>query len=501
MTSLSLVLLLVMFILYGCAIGSPKNAATPPKFRPELYPDMFYYVGVGIVQQKDEGRARDEAKLKAKERLVAQIAQTTVTSIKNVHTSDDGSKQESVFKETVNESFIQEIEGVKFIEENFKPKSGEQVTYAVLSKREWETQKLTKIEKERIQAQAILSERYPGISATKEIAILNRAIALLEERVWGSLIEDRFDDTHGNLLALSRARINHLYPQVLQSTRVYHVFEGISTHSHAEAKSIAGARFRSYLCERLIGEYRPKQIRYGADIEVREEIPEYVDSFMNRHPTLFEYFLGPDSHPGSWQVYLAVSRALVDEMLNKDIDALHLQVHSFKQEFEGESSVGGKLTLLSKIRALLSTSFIGLAVEEELFGNGERSLQAIEESIIKSVELSIDVTPTVQSGAPFVIMVKVDNSMDLNTSIPVKLQVVSSNNQNKLDKSFTLNSTIPQMFPIEVPAAEKANSYTITLAWENHPEIAVKRTIPIAKQSRWTKFLNWLGFGKRDREG
>jgi len=495
-TNLFLMLILVMFILCGCAIGSSKNEVFPPKFNPALYPDTVYYVGLGIAQQKNEGIAREEAKLKAKERLVSQITQTTISSNKLVLTSDDGSTHESQYKEMVNESFMQEIEGVTFIEEAFRPKSGEQMTYAVLATREWETQKLTKIDKERMLAQAILSERYPGIPPTKEIIILTRAIAFLEERVWGALVEDRFDDTHGNLLSLSKARLSHLYPQVLQSTRVYHVFEGVSSLSQATAKNLASSYFQSYLGERLLSEYRPKQIRYGADYDLKEEITEYINSFMNKHPSLFEYFPGPDSLSGSWQVYLAASKAMVDEMLNKDIDSLYLQVHSFKQELEQETTVVDKLALLGKIKELLSTSFIGLAVEEDLFPNGLRSIQSIENSIIKSVQLMIDVPPSAEKGTPLTITARVRNSMNLETSIPVFLEVTDTSNRVKFEKQFIINASIPQFYSIDIPSNEKTNRYIISLTWEKYPDVSTKETVTLAKLPIVTRFLNFFGLGK-----
>lgn len=199
---------------------APKHA-TAPRFLAEQYPDDLYHIGVGIAVNKNYDRAREEARIKAKVDLISLLSSSTMRMNRTLLLTDNGRKQRTVFEETINESFIQEIEGVLFIEEPYNSRRKEQTTRAILSKTAWEAQKLTKIEQERVQARALLSERHPEMPAPKEIVILELVAEQLGQGVWGSFVEDRFDDAYGNALSLARARLNQLYAQALQSTRVY----------------------------------------------------------------------------------------------------------------------------------------------------------------------------------------------------------------------------------------------------------------------------------------
>ncbi|MFA5447838.1 MAG: hypothetical protein WC233_06135 [Sphaerochaeta sp.] len=485
--------LLLLLFSFFCVVGCAHTP--PPLFQPDQYPEDLYYIGIGIVINENSGQAREEAKLKAKEDLISQLTHSTVTAHRRVQVTDDGRTQQTIFEETINETFIQEVEGVAFIEESFLSKGAVQTTRAILSKQEWEIQKLTKIERERNRARAILSERYPDMPAPNEIVVLNRLITTLQEGIWGALVEDRFDGTFGNVLDLAKARLNNLYPQILQSARVYRTHEGTSILSQSHAKDVARGQFVSYLVNRLITQYSTLRIRYAwahSEGELRAGINEYVYNFMNKHPSLLEYIPGPDSHDSFWQVFAVVSQSQLDEALNKDIDDLYLQVLSLTQGLKEEKTVTAKLAYLAKIRFLLDNSFIGLTVEDELFGYGSGSLQALERNLIDSVQLIVAAPDSVQVGTQALVSIQVQSRLPLGATIPLTLQIKDSSHQIIREIPITLDTLDTSIQTIEVPGKEKSKEYTVTCSWSDYPQKNASKTIMIAQVSLLTRIKNWL---------
>ncbi len=124
---------LTSFFLILIFVCSCATLQEPPisNFDPLLFPTENFYIGIGIGKDKDKFKAKQTAKILAKADLASQI-ETTVISKKEASMLDDGFNQSSTYKELIEESLLQKLENISYIEEDFSPKNG-QITYAILT--------------------------------------------------------------------------------------------------------------------------------------------------------------------------------------------------------------------------------------------------------------------------------------------------------------------------------------------------------------------------------
>jgi len=460
------------------------------------YPPEKYYIGTGIITDKDRGKAKQTAKLQAISDLASQI-QTTVTATKTSSTLDNGTKQDLTFGELIEETLYQEFENIIYIEEAYTAKK-EQTTYAIMSRDAWEGQKARKILAERTSAEAIVSARYPDMSPVREITILSDAIASLEATMWGALVEAKFDDTYGFLLPMVKARREILYSRVLYSN-LYHISEGSSPVNIIGAKDDALLKFQIFLTEKLCKEYESLRVRVSSSMSataLRDTIAQYVPYSLAQNPNLLEYFEGPDSIKGLYHVYLLVSKTAWEEQEQRAIDELYQQVKSMELAFQADVSVTGKLNILERLEQLLSTSIFGLAVENIIFphqASSNQSIPSLREHLIDSVRLSLKTTNSVEEGEKVSIKVIVTNTSNLKTDIPVLCTVYDDKGKQRYSGTVPLSQGKSLDIEIGTDTRESAKNFNVRCFWTRYPQQKAEATIGIDKIPILTKIKRWFG--------
>lgn len=494
---LFLVFLLTLSIGSSCALWWEPPALM---FDPLYYPSEKFYIGVGIVRDKDRGKAKQAAKMLAITDLASQM-ETTVTSTKTASTFDNGTEQDLTYAESIQESLYQEFEEIIYLEEAYTSKK-EQTTYAIIKRDDWEAQKARKILAEQKQAQAILLARYPDIPPVREITILNDAKASLERTRWGALVEGTFDDAYGFLLPMIKARREILYARVRYSN-LYHISESLSQTSLMEAKDHASRQLQAFLTERLCKEYESLRVRVSSGMEsaiLRDEITRYVPYAFSQHPNLMEYIEGQNSTEGLFSACMIVSKTAWEEQKQRAIDELYQQVKKLEQAFHSEISLSKKLDLLTKTEELLGTSFFGLAVENSIFPHqdpSKRSIPSLRGHLVDSVKLSLDATRSVEEGQTISVRVALSGASDTQTVIPILCRAEDDTGKQRYLETIHVPLGDSHDIIIATDKNEKAKSLQVSCYWTQFPQQRAETIISITKAPILTRIKRFLSLGKK----
>ena len=490
--------LLLGFFLILALVSSCASLREPaaPMFDPLLYPPNEFYIGTGIIKEKDRGKAKQAAKLLAITDLASQI-QTTIVSKKEASLLDDGHNQNSTFKELIEETLYQEFENILYIEEDFSTKQG-QTTYAIINRTAWELQKARKILIEREHAQTILSERYPDISLAREISILNAALASLRKTTWGTLVQGKFDDSYGFLLSLVMARRNLLVTRA-QHSNLYHISNGFSTANFTQAKENALQHFQVFLAEKLYREYEKYRIIVSSPMpaeKLKAEIDEHIAFSFAQNSNLLEYFEAPDSTEELFHMVLLVEKIAWEEQEQRKYDMLYQQVYPFFQSYSQAKALTDQILALNKIKKLLATSCMGLVIEEQFFPQQKSNKQSIElllDQLIKSVDFSLTGPNSVQQGEDYSFDITLKNTRNLHTEIPVSI-IISDEKGNQVYSQFIFMKggeryTVKQF----VPPGKTIQTLRISCYWTDYPQQQAGTSISVKKLPIIKRILGWFG--------
>ncbi|MDY0288531.1 MAG: hypothetical protein RBR15_06890 [Sphaerochaeta sp.] len=489
-------LILSFFILLILATScTTRHEPVPILFDPLRYPAETFYVGVGIAIDKEVIKAKKTATLLAKADLASKIA-STVFLRKEASLSDNGIAESLTFQELIQESLLQKLENLSFIEEHYSPKNG-QITYAIINKGVWEAQKAKNILKAKEQAQTLLAERYPDMSLAREITILNATLASLGATQWGALVEDKFDGSYGNLMPMVRARRDLLVSRIRIST-LYYVSDGLSPSNLISAKELALQQFQNFLLEKLYLEYENHRIMASSAMstqELKKAINEHIQFCTAQHHNLLEYFEAPTSSDELYHVVLVVSRASWEEEEQNKVEELYQSVYPIFLSYTQEASVTDQIAALKKIQHLLGTSFVGLAIENHLFSQPKANKMGISlllDQLIKSVQLSINCPSSLEEGQLFSVEVSLTNSLALVTEIPVTIIISDSKGELVFSQlGFMHEGESLAVRPL-LPPEKKVQSLHVAIYWADYPQQGVETTIPIRSIPLGTRVWKWF---------
>ena len=483
---------LILALVSSCAT---VQEPAPPNFDPLLYPAEKFYVGAGISKDKDKIQAKQNATILAKTDVASKIA-TTVTSKKEASISDNGINQSSTYKELIEESLLQKLENISFIEEDFSPKNG-QVTYAIINKAAWEAQKASSILNEKVQANAILSERYPDMSLAREITILNAALDSLQQTQWGSLVQEKFDGSYGPLMTMVRARRDLLVSRIRLSN-LYHIRDGTSSTNLIGAKEAALQQFQDFLVEKLYLEYEKYRVMVASTMstqELKTVIANHVHFSLAQHHNLLEYFEAPDSTDKLRHVVLAVSKTAWEEQEQSKLDSLYQQVYPIFHSYKSETSVSEQIDVLNKIQNLLATSFLGLAIENRLFpqlNSNKQSITLQRDQLIQSVELSLVSSSSVEEGEIFSVEINLRNTRSLYTDIPITISITDDRKDLVFSQRIFMHDGESYTVRPLIPPEKKIQSLQVTCFWTEYPQQRAETSISIKKVPILKRAWRWL---------